>query len=98
MDEQPIRTLTFANYKAEVYSTNFPGEFRIIYVDGLGKTLEETPLTGISTYRQRETEIIARLRQLHEGTHSSDICQVENAEEYSQPASPSFPASLSATV
>ena len=81
MDEQPIRTLTFASYKADVYSTNYPGEFRIIYVDGLGNALEEMSLTGISTYRQRESEIVSRLRQLHESAESSGSRESEEAEE-----------------
>lgn len=98
MDEQPIRTLTFASYKADVYSTNFPGEFRIVYVDGRGKTLEETSLTGISTYRQRESEIITRLRQLHEGAESSGIGRIEEAKEYPQSAGSPFPSFLTATA
>ena len=67
MDEQQVGTLTFSGYTAQVYSTKTPGEFRVIYQDPGGKTLEEAPLTGISTYHQRESEILARLRQFRDG-------------------------------
>lgn len=67
MNEEPIGTLTYSNYKADIYSTQLPGEFNIIYRDSSGKTVEEAPLTGVSTYRQRESEIRDHLQQLAEG-------------------------------
>lgn len=82
MDEQIVGTLTFADYKADIYSTSAPGEFRIVYLDSSGKTLEEAPLTGISTYRQRETEITDRLRQLHAGARPSQTPDLGDAGEY----------------
>jgi hypothetical protein len=82
MDEQPVGTLTFAGYRAQVYSTNTPGEFRVIYQDPSGNTLEEAPLTGISTYRQREPEILARLKQLKEGTPPSKTPDLGDPGEY----------------
>lgn len=82
MDEQLVGTLTFADYKAEIYSTSASGEFRVVYLDASGKTLEEAPLTGISTYRQRETEITDRLRQLHEGAQPAQTPYLGDAGEY----------------
>jgi hypothetical protein len=67
MDEQLVGTLTYGDYKAEIFSTNLPGEFKVSYQDATGKRIEEAPLTGISSYKQRENEIADRLRQLSEG-------------------------------
>ena len=67
MAAQLVGTLTHGAYKAQVFSTSLPGEFRVAYCDGDGKTLEESPLTGISSYRQREAEINDRLRELADG-------------------------------
>lgn len=67
MDAQLVDTLTYADLKAEIYSTAMPGEFKVIYRDSSGQELEEVPLTGISTYKQREPEILDRLRALQEG-------------------------------
>ncbi len=64
---QLVGTVTYGDYKAEVFSTNLPGEFRVAYQNGGGETLEEAPLTGISSYRQRESEISCRLKELAEG-------------------------------
>lgn len=82
MNEQLVGTLTFAEYKADVYSASTPGEFRIVYQDASGKVLEEAPLTGISSYRQRESEIIDRLRQLHEGAQPPKTPYLGDAGEY----------------
>jgi hypothetical protein len=82
MDEQPVGTLTFSGYTAHVYSTNTPGEFRVIYQDPAGKTLEEAPLTGISTYHQRESEILDRLRQFRDGARPSRTPDLCDAGEY----------------
>ncbi len=83
MDEQqPVGVLTFQDYKANVYSTSIPGEFRVAYIDASGTTLEEAPLTGISTYRQREAEIVDRLQQLHNGSTPSATPDLGDAGEY----------------
>ncbi len=82
MDEQQVGTLSVEGYKAQVYSTSTPGEFRVIYQDPAGKTLEEAPLTGISTYRQREPEILARLQELHDGAPPSRAPDLGDAGEY----------------
>jgi hypothetical protein len=67
MDRELVRTLSLGNLKAEIYSLNMPGEFCVVYSGADGKTLEEAPLTGISTYHQREPEIKERLAQLAAG-------------------------------
>jgi len=67
MDEQLVGTLKHGEYKAEIFSTSIPGEFRVVYQDPSGKTLVEAPLTGISSYRQRESEILNRLISLSDG-------------------------------
>ena len=82
MDEQIVGTLTFTDYKADVYSTSAPGEFRVVYRDSSGKILEEAPLTGISTYHQREAEITDRLRQLQEGAQPSQTPYLGDPGEY----------------
>lgn len=70
MDAQLVDTFTYGDLKAEIYSTNMPGEFKVIYRDASGVEMEEMPLTGISTYKQREPEILDRLRQLSEGAET----------------------------
>ena len=82
MDEQLIGTLTYSGYKAEIYSTNLPGEFKVSYQDPGGKQLEEAPLTGISSYKQRETEIMERLKQLAGGAATNPRPDLGDAGEY----------------
>lgn len=82
MDAQLVGTLTYQDYKADVYSTAMPGEFKIIYLDGHGKQIEEAPLTGISTYKQRETEIVDRLRQFSEGAKPAATPYLGDSGEY----------------
>lgn len=67
MDAQLVGTLTCGGLRAQIYSSRLPGEFKVVYQDTAGNTLEEIPLTGISTYKQRESEIMDRLRQLSKG-------------------------------
>jgi len=82
MDEQLVGTLSFLDYKADIYSTAVPAEFRVVYLDGAGQMLEESPLTGVSTYRQRESEITDRLRQLKEGAQPSRTPYLGDSGEY----------------
>ena len=82
MDEQPVGTFEYSGLKAEVYSSDLPGEFKIVFRDSAGKTLEETPLTGVSTYRQRESEIMERLRQLSEGKSTAPEPDLASSGEY----------------
>ena len=67
MDEQLVGTLKHVGYKADIFSTSMPGEFRVVYQDPAGKILAEAPLTGISSYKQRESEILDRLIALSDG-------------------------------
>ncbi len=67
MEEELVATLTLGGLKADVYSLSIPGEFKVIYRGRGDETIEEAPLTGISTYKQREPEIMARLKQLSAG-------------------------------
>lgn len=64
--EEPLGTLTYSDLKAEVYSTTLPGEFKVVYRNSSGSALAEESLSGVSTYRQREPEIMSRLQQLSE--------------------------------
>lgn len=82
MDEQLVGELSYRDFKAEIYSTSVPGEFRVRYLDKSGKQLEEAPLTGISTYKQREQEIVERLRQFSEGGKSAETPDQGDAGEY----------------
>ncbi len=82
MDAQHVATLNYKNCQADIYSTGAPGEFKVIYRDGNGNTLEEAPLTGISTYKQREAEIVDRLRALCEGARPARTPDQGDAGEY----------------
>lgn len=82
MDEQLVDTIRYEELKAEIYSLNLPGEFKVVYVDANGKVLEEAPLTGISTYRQREEDILKRLRQFSEGARPKRIPDRGDSGEY----------------
>ena len=82
MDEQLVGTLELLDYKAEIYSTAVPGEFRVAYLDSKGETVEETPLTGISSYHQREADIKERLKQLKEGAPPQRTPNLGDSGEY----------------
>ena len=73
MEEELVATFTVADMKADVYSLSIPGEFKIVYRAHDGRILEESPLTGISSYKQREPEIMARLKQLSEGANPATM-------------------------
>lgn len=82
MDRQLVGTLAYATWRADVFSTNAPAEFQVVYHDGTGKPVEEAPLTGISSYKQREAEILERLRQLSEGASPEKTPYLGDAGEY----------------
>ncbi len=82
MDGQLVGTVTHGDFKAEVYSTNLPGEFHVVYQDPAGHTLEEAPLTGISSYHQRASEISSRLQELAVGAPAQDTPYQGDAGEY----------------
>lgn len=71
MDAQLVETLSDGDFKANIYSLSMPGEFRVVYRDAAGGVLEEALLTGISTYKQRQPEILDRLHQLAHGAEPS---------------------------
>lgn len=64
---EPIATIEEGSCKAAVYEAEMPGQFTIRYTGQDGSVLCEEPLTGVSSYRQREQEIRNRLRALCKG-------------------------------
>lgn len=65
--DRPLATVEHANCKAEVYETELPGQFSVRYLNGKGQVAAEEPLTGVSSYRQREQEIRDRIDELCRG-------------------------------
>lgn len=63
----PLATLEQGRCKAEIYEEALPGQFSIRYYDPEGVILAEEPLTGVSSYRQREQEILTRMQELCDG-------------------------------
>jgi len=82
MDEQLVRTLTRGDWTAEIYSLSLPGEFDIVYRNNQGNEVERVTVTGISSYHQREAEIITHLEQLQKGDPSEARPDLEDAGEY----------------
>jgi hypothetical protein len=82
MEEQPVGTLTYSDLKADIYSTSLPGEFKVIYRDAIGSMLAEESLSGVSTYRQREPEILDRLQQLSEHGKLAPTSELADSGEY----------------
>jgi hypothetical protein len=78
----PIATLHQGGYKAEVYSSDLPGEFTIRFLDGQDQVLESINMTGVSTYRQRESEILDRLRSFAAGKSPGDAAELSASGEY----------------
>jgi hypothetical protein len=79
---QQVGSLSYGDLRAEIYDTNIPGEFKVAYRDSNGKMLEWSQLAGISTYRQREDEILARLRELAEGAPPKTVPDLGDWGEY----------------
>lgn len=67
MEGEVVATLTHDDFKAEIYSLNIPGEFKVIYSSPAGEIVEEQTITGISSYHQRQPEIVTRLHDLSRG-------------------------------
>jgi len=65
--DQLLTALENGKCKAEIYETALPGQFTIRYLDEVGGVLFEEQLSGISSYRQRESEILRRLNELCAG-------------------------------
>lgn len=82
MDEQLVGTLRAGRYKAEVFSLSIPGEFRVEYHGPGNVKIEEDMLAGISTYKQREHEIVARLNELAAGATARGDRDAGDAGEY----------------
>jgi hypothetical protein len=81
-ETQLVGTLTDAGYKAEIFSTNMPGEFKVIYQNPHGEHLEEAPLTGISSYKQRQNEILEHLHKLAHGEALPQVPDLGDSGEY----------------
>jgi hypothetical protein len=81
-ETQQVGSFTRENLTANVYSTDLPGEFKVIYQDDAGKVLEEVPLTGISSYKQREQEILDRLQELSDSSRATPPPDLGDAGEY----------------
>ena len=62
--DSPLATLENGTCKAEIYENSLPGEFTVRYRGQDGSVLAEEPLTGVSSYRQREAEIRQRLDEV----------------------------------
>jgi hypothetical protein len=62
-----LTTLEHGRCKAEIYETLLPGQFSVHYRNEKGDVLAEESLTGVSSYRQREDEIIARMEEFCKG-------------------------------
>ena len=82
MSDQLVGTLTDGSISADIYSLAMPGEFQVVYRDASGQVLEEGRLTGISSYKQREKEILERLSQLSHGAKPSANPDLGDAGEY----------------
>ncbi len=65
--DTPLATLENGSCKAEIYEAALPGQFSVRFLSGDGTVLAEESLTGVSSYRQREQEIIQRLDEFCRG-------------------------------
>jgi hypothetical protein len=80
MDE-PLATIEEGNSRAEIYECNLPGQFTIRYRSQDGSLLAEEPLSGVSSYHQREQEIRSRLHELAKG-HDPSGSPLSDSGEY----------------
>jgi uncharacterized protein (DUF2249 family) len=81
MEEQLVHTYTRKGWTAEVYSLSMPGEFQVVYRDNGGREVERVTITGVSTYHQREEEILDHLGQLQTGA-PTDKTKFQDPGEY----------------
>jgi hypothetical protein len=79
MDE-PIGTLEEGNCKAEIFSTDLPGQFTIRYRREDGSIVGEQSLSGLSSYRQREDEIRKQLNNVCMGKPIDDAALSDSGE------------------
>jgi hypothetical protein len=82
MEEQLVHTYKREGWTAEVYSLSMPGEFQVVYRDSGGSEVERVTVTGVSTYHQREDEILGRLKHLRTGGGAADGPDLQDAGEY----------------
>ncbi len=80
MDE-PLATIEEGSVRAEIYECELPGQFTIRYRNQDGSLLCEEPLTGVSSYHQREQEIRSRLSELSKG-HEPTGSPLSDSGEY----------------
>ena len=80
--DSPIASIERGGCRADIYEQALPGQFTVIFRNSQGKALEETELTGVSTYRQREVEITERLDKLCSGAPAGSPEELEDAGEY----------------
>ena len=77
-----MATLTRSGWTADIYSMSMPGEFEVVYRNGQREEVERATVTGVSSYHQREEEILTRLEQLRTGDRSAPKPDLEDAGEY----------------
>ena len=77
-----IATIERHGCKAEIYEQALPGQFTIVYRSASGEVLEEAELTGVSTYRQRESEINDHLEQICAGLNPPPPEEMADSGEY----------------
>jgi hypothetical protein len=75
-----LTTLEHGKCKAEIYESELPGQFSIHYTNDKGDVLADEPLTGVSSYRQREGEIVARMEQLCKGMEVEPAALADSGE------------------
>ncbi len=80
--DSPIASIERGGCRADVYEQALPGQFTVVFRDSQGKVLEETELTGVSTYRQRESEITERLDKLCSGEPVKSPDELADSGEY----------------
>jgi hypothetical protein len=82
MDGQLVESFRDGGVRADIYSLSLPGEFQVVYRNAAGKVLEEAMFTGISTYKQRQPEILERLHALAHGAAPAAAEDLGDAGEY----------------
>lgn len=79
--DTPLATLEQGTCKAEIYEAAMPGQFTVRYCRQNGTVVSEEPLTGVSSYRQREPEIRNRLNEMCRGL-DGDSSALSDSGEY----------------
>ncbi|MBV9156826.1 MAG: hypothetical protein JO097_11240 [Acidobacteriaceae bacterium] len=81
-ETRQVATLNHGDFKADIYSTELPGEFKVVYRNPDGSEIEEALLTGISTYHMREPDVLKRLEELSRGAQPSSQPDLGDPGEY----------------